>query len=78
MAPAAVIDAALRDGAGFPMGPLALTDLIGQDVNFAVTCSVFNAFWQERRFLPSLAQQELVLGKRLGKKNRAGRLPLAA
>ncbi|PLK83373.1 3-hydroxyacyl-CoA dehydrogenase, partial [Klebsiella pneumoniae] len=40
-----VIDAALRDGGGFPMGPLALTDLIGQDVNFAVTCSVFNAFW---------------------------------
>lgn len=35
-----VIDAALRDGGGFPMGPLALTDLIGQDVNFAVTCSV--------------------------------------
>jgi 3-hydroxybutyryl-CoA dehydrogenase len=32
------------------MGPLELTDMIGQDVNFAVTCSVFNAFWQERRF----------------------------
>lgn len=30
-----VIDAALRDGGGFPMGPLALTDLIGRDVNFA-------------------------------------------
>lgn len=45
-----VIDAALRDGGGFPMGPLELTDMIGQDVNFAVTCSVFNAFWQERRF----------------------------
>lgn len=63
-----MIDAALRDGAGFPMGPLELTDLIGQDVNFAVTCSVFNAFWQERRFLPSLVQQELVIGGRLGKK----------
>lgn len=34
------------------MLPLALTDLIGQDVNFAVTCFVFNAFWQDRRFLP--------------------------
>lgn len=66
-----VIDAALRDGGGFPMGPLELTDMIGQDVNFAVTCSVFNAFWQERRFLPSLVQQELVLAGRLGKK--AGR-----
>lgn len=67
-----VIDAALREGAGFPMGPLELTDMIGQDVNFAVTCSVFNAFWQERRFLPSLVQQELVLGGRLGKKSGQG------
>ncbi|HAT1618051.1 TPA: 3-hydroxyacyl-CoA dehydrogenase, partial [Raoultella ornithinolytica] len=56
----------------FPMGPLALTDLIGQDVNFAVTCSVFNAFWQDRRFLPSLVQQELALAGRLGKKSGQG------
>ncbi|MRS15751.1 3-hydroxyacyl-CoA dehydrogenase PaaC [Enterobacteriaceae bacterium RIT691] len=67
-----VIDAALREAGGFPMGPLALTDLIGQDVNFAVTCSVFNAFWQERRFLPSLVQQELVLAGRFGKKSGQG------
>ncbi len=67
-----VIDAALREGAGFPMGPLELTDMIGQDVNFAVTCSVFNAFWQERRFLPSLVQQELVLAGRFGKKSGQG------
>lgn len=67
-----VIDAALRDGAGFPMGPLELTDMIGQDVNFAVTCSVFNAFWQERRFLPSLVQQELVLAGRFGRKSGQG------
>lgn len=67
-----VIDAALRDGGGFPMGPLALTDLIGQDVNFAVTCSVFNAFWQDRRYLPSLLQQELAQAGRLGKKSGHG------
>lgn len=67
-----VIDAALREGGGFPMGPLALTDMIGHDVNFAVTSSVFNAFWQDRRFLPSLLQQELVLGGRLGKKSGQG------
>jgi 3-hydroxybutyryl-CoA dehydrogenase len=66
------IDAALREGAGFPMGPLELTDMIGQDVNFAVTCSVFNAFWQERRFLPSLVQQVLVLAGRFGKKSGQG------
>lgn len=75
-----VIDAALREGGGFPMGPLALTDLIGHDVNFAVTHSVFNAFWQDRRFLPSLLQQELVLAGRLGKKSGQGvfRWPLDA
>ncbi|QGN37922.1 3-hydroxyacyl-CoA dehydrogenase PaaH [Klebsiella oxytoca] len=67
-----VIDAALRDGGGFPMGPLALTDLIGQDINFAVTCSVFNACWQDRRYLPSLLQQELALAGRLGKKSGQG------
>ncbi len=67
-----VIDAALRDGGGFPMGPPALTDLIGQDVNFAVTCSVFNAFWQDRRYLPSLLQQELAQAGRLGKKSGHG------
>ncbi len=72
VAPAAIIDAALREAGGFPMGPLELTDLIGQDVNFAVTCSVFNAFWQERRFLPSLVQQELVLGHKWGKKTGQG------
>lgn len=66
------IDTALREGGGFPMGPLALTDMIGHDVNFAVTCSVFNAFWQDRRFLPSLLQQELVLGGRFGKKSGQG------
>ncbi|VCZ97432.1 3-hydroxyadipyl-CoA dehydrogenase [Klebsiella pneumoniae] len=57
------------------MGPLALTDLIG-DVNFAVTCSVFNAFWQDRRYLPSLLQQELALAGRLVKE-RPRRLSLA-
>lgn len=72
IAPPEAIDSALREAGGFPMGPLELTDLIGQDVNFAVTCSVFNAFWQDRRFLPSLVQQELVLGKRLGQKSGRG------
>ena len=72
VAPAQVIDRALREAGGFAMGPLALTDLIGQDVNFAVTCSVYHGFWQDRRFLPSLAQQELVSAGRLGKKSGRG------
>ncbi|WP_241625859.1 3-hydroxyacyl-CoA dehydrogenase [Rosenbergiella epipactidis] len=67
-----VIDSALKDAGGFAMGPLALTDLIGQDVNFAVTCSVYHGFWQDRRFLPSLTQQSLVSAGRLGKKSGRG------
>ncbi len=37
-----------------------------------MTCSVFNAFWQDRRYLPSLLQQELALAGRLGKKSGHG------
>ncbi len=68
----ATLDAIMRDCGGFRMGPLELTDLIGQDVNFAVTCAVFNAFYQDPRFTPSLVQQELVLGGLLGRKSGRG------
>ncbi|MCB1958481.1 MAG: 3-hydroxyacyl-CoA dehydrogenase, partial [Rhodocyclaceae bacterium] len=57
----ASLDAVMRDGAGFPMGPFELTDLIGHDVNYAVTRSVFDAYYADDRFIPSLIQQELVL-----------------
>ncbi len=72
-----VIDAALRDGAGFPMGPLELTDLIGQDVNFAVTCSVFNAFWQERRFFTFAGATGTGDWWTVGQEKWAGRVRLA-
>jgi 3-hydroxybutyryl-CoA dehydrogenase len=65
------IDAALR-GAGFKMGPCELMDLIGHDVNFAVTQSMFQAFFADRRFTPSLVQQELVDSGRLGRKSGRG------
>lgn len=65
------IDAAMTESGGFRMGPFALMDLIGNDVNLAVTRSVFEAFAFERRFAPSLAQQALVDAGRLGRK--AGR-----
>jgi 3-hydroxybutyryl-CoA dehydrogenase len=66
------IDAALTEAGGFRMGPFALMDLIGNDVNFAVTCSVFEAFAYERRFAPSLAQQALVDAGRFGRKTGRG------
>ena len=71
-ADAATIDAVLTGGGGFRMGPFALMDLIGHDVNYAVTCSVFEAFYQDPRFLPSLVQKELVDGGLLGRKSGHG------
>ncbi|BAL26777.1 3-hydroxyacyl-CoA dehydrogenase PaaH [Azoarcus sp. KH32C] len=68
----ATLDAALRDGCGFPMGPFELMDLIGHDVNFAVTKSVFDAYFGDKRFTPSLIQQELVAAGRLGRKSGRG------
>ena len=68
----ATIDAVLREAGGFRMGPFQLMDLIGHDVNYAVTNSVFNAYYQDQRFLPSLVQQELVQAGRLGRKTGHG------
>ncbi|MGW9075458.1 3-hydroxyacyl-CoA dehydrogenase [Streptomyces kronopolitis] len=67
----ATLDAVLREGTGFRMGPFELTDLIGQDVNEAVTHSVWNAFFQDPKFTPSLAQRRLVESGLHGRK--AGR-----
>jgi len=66
------LDALMRDAGGFAMGAFELTDLIGHDVNYAVTCSVFNAYYNDTRFLPSLIQKELVDGGRLGRKSGQG------
>jgi 3-hydroxybutyryl-CoA dehydrogenase len=67
----AVLDACLR-GAGFRMGPCELMDLIGHDTNFAVTTSVYEANFGDRRFVPSLVQRELVDGGLLGRKSGRG------
>ncbi len=66
-----IIDACLR-AAGFRMGPCELMDLIGHDTNFAVTRSVFAANFFDRRFTPSLVQQELVDAGFLGRKSGRG------
>ena len=67
----AVLDACLR-GAGFRMGACELMDLIGHDTNFAVTQSVYEANFGDRRFAPSLVQRELVDGGLLGRKSGLG------
>lgn len=66
------IDAALSKGAGFRMGPFALMDLIGNDVNSTVTKSVFDALFHDPRFRPSLLQQEYVNAGWYGRKSGRG------
>ncbi len=57
---------------GFSMGPFELMDLIGIDVNLAVTQSVYDQFFQEARFRPHLVQQKMVEANLLGKKTGRG------
>ncbi|MFM0284498.1 3-hydroxyacyl-CoA dehydrogenase [Paraburkholderia sediminicola] len=71
-ADAASIDALMREAGQFRMGPFELMDLIGHDVNLAVTESVFKATFGDRRFTPSLVQRELVDGGFLGRKSGKG------
>ncbi|GAA3488468.1 3-hydroxyacyl-CoA dehydrogenase [Streptomyces cremeus] len=71
----ATIDAVLRESGGFRMGPFELTDLIGQDVNEAVSRSVWEAFHQSPKFVPALPQRRLVESGRLGRKSGHGWFP---
>jgi 3-hydroxybutyryl-CoA dehydrogenase len=68
----ATLDAVMCEAGGFRMGPFELMDLIGHDVNFAVTRSVWKAFFHDPRFTPSLIQQELVDAGHLGRKTGRG------
>jgi 3-hydroxybutyryl-CoA dehydrogenase len=72
VADCATLDGLLREAGGFRMGAFELTDLIGHDVNYAVTCSVFDAYYQDMRFQPSLIQKELVDAGHLGRKSGRG------
>lgn len=67
-----VIDSAMKDLAGFRMGPLELTDLIGQDVNTATTRSVWEQLDQPPLLAPSMLQEGLVAKGHLGRKTRRG------
>ena len=65
------IDAAMTEG-GFKMGPFALMDLIGHDVNYAVTESVWTNNYFDPRYKPSVTQKRLVEAKYLGRKTGRG------
>lgn len=66
------IDALLTGSGGFRMGPFALMDLVGIDVNLAVSKSVFEQTFNDTRFAPSQVQQALVDAGRLGRKSGRG------
>ena len=67
----ATLDAAVRS-AGFRMGPLELTDFIGQDVNLAVGTSVWEQTGRDPRYEPTALQQQLVAAGHLGRKSGQG------
>lgn len=67
----AEIDAAVKS-MGFRMGPFELTDLIGHDVNYKVTETVWGQFYYDPRFRPSITQKRLLEAGLLGRKTGRG------
>ncbi len=72
MASFETIDASLKNLGGFRMGPFELMDFIGNDVNYAVTESVFTSFYYDPRYKPSFTQKRLSEAGYLGRKSGKG------
>lgn len=72
IADTATIDWAMKTVGGFKMGPFELMDFIGNDINYKVTESVWEQFFYEPRFKPSLTQKRLYEAKRFGRKSGRG------
>jgi 3-hydroxybutyryl-CoA dehydrogenase len=68
----ATVDALMCEAGGFRMGPFALMDLIGNDVNYSVSSAVFEAFNYDPRYRPSVLQKEMAQGGLLGRKSGQG------
>ena len=71
-ADAATLDAILREAGGFRMGAFELMDLIGNDVNLAVTRKVWEGMFLDPRYAPSVLQEERVTAGHLGRKSGRG------
>jgi 3-hydroxybutyryl-CoA dehydrogenase len=65
----------LMEATGFRLGPFRLMDLIGNDINYAVSCSVHEQLGRPVRLAPSFLQQRLVEEGKLGKKSGQGYYP---
>ena len=66
------IDRIMRAAGNFRMGPFELMDLIGHDINFAATESLYRSFFEDPRFRPSPIQNRMVMGGNLGRKTGRG------
>jgi 3-hydroxybutyryl-CoA dehydrogenase len=67
-----MIDRVMKQAGNFRMGPFELMDLIGNDINFAATESLYRSFFEDPRFRPSPIQQRMVAGGNLGRKTGRG------
>jgi 3-hydroxybutyryl-CoA dehydrogenase len=65
----------IMEATGFKMGPFRLMDMIGNDINYAVSVSVYNALGKPPRLEPSDAQKQLVENNKLGRKSGVGFYP---
>jgi 3-hydroxybutyryl-CoA dehydrogenase len=72
MADMATVDWAMTELGGFRMGPFGLMDLIGHDVNYVVTETIWKQFYCDPRFRPSLSQKRLLEAGWLGRKSGRG------
>ena len=70
------IDRIMKEAGNFRMGPFELMDLIGNDINFAATESLYRSFFEDPRFRPSPIQQRMVTGRQSRPQNRPGFLQL--
>ena len=68
----ATIDHAVKSVGGFKMGPFQLMDFIGNDVNYTVTQTVFEAFYHDPRYKPSFTQKRFAEAGYLGRKSGKG------
>ena len=68
----ATIDHSIKTLGGFRMGPFELMDFIGNDVNYTVTETVFNAFYHDPRYKPSFTQKRFSEAGYLGRKSGIG------
>ncbi|SEA21585.1 3-hydroxybutyryl-CoA dehydrogenase [Thalassobacillus cyri] len=66
------IDRILKKAGGFKMGPFELQDMIGIDINFATTNTVYSSFYGDSRFRPHYNQERMVQAGRLGRKTEGG------